>query len=313
MARRKGHTFTRRPEGQAFPLVWQLGSVGKGAQRPDPTETRHGRLVRQKFEGGSSTAVPVPPGTPQKEFEPLRCGAGCRELECAFVEQEFYRQWFARFVLCIARCAMACKQLSVAALKPRYEGVVAFGGPCILVVLMCAMLNSCRSGLSDKRLNRISEHTPAVSFHRGGQHLWCQELTLGEFSHGVGEALWVTQSDSVRSTGKFRGRWHSSRGRVHFGVMRRECMSGDPTLDQVEFSEYMDVRWGERMYLVPSDDLAEFAHSITVGLEPRSSEFGRWFFGLRALGVRGFNTGIACDGRGAPPATHCAVDCCKLR
>jgi len=53
-------------------------------------------------------------------------------------------------------------------------------------------------------------------------------------------------------------------------VLKPSSQQGDPRLD----TRFLPVRWGDRQYLVPSDQLLDFTNQIKRGAEPRSSSFG---------------------------------------
>jgi len=66
------------------------------------------------------------------------------------------------------------------------------------------------------------------------------------------------------------GRWDIADGLITFQVLDRKPDGMDHSLP----SSLRPVRWGERLYLVPADELLEFCNQVNDGAEPRGDPHG---------------------------------------
>jgi hypothetical protein len=66
------------------------------------------------------------------------------------------------------------------------------------------------------------------------------------------------------------GRWDIADGLITFQVLDRKPDGLDHSLP----SSLRPVRWGERLYLVPADELLEFCNQVNDGAEPRGDPHG---------------------------------------
>lgn len=113
-------------------------------------------------------------------------------------------------------------------------------------------------------------------------------VTLGSLggSYYSGDGLGVNRTLSIYPDGRFEyawdgclGRYASAQGRVS---MDEDRLLFEPSRKEGEGSPFTRLRvlpWGERIYLVPEDELLDLANAINHGDEPRSDSNG--FFYLR--------------------------------
>jgi hypothetical protein len=66
------------------------------------------------------------------------------------------------------------------------------------------------------------------------------------------------------------GRWDIADGLITFRVLERKPDGMEHSLP----SSLRPVRWGERLYLVPADELIEFCNEVNDGAEPRNDPHG---------------------------------------
>jgi hypothetical protein len=102
-----------------------------------------------------------------------------------------------------------------------------------------------------------------------------------------GDGLGVNCSLTVTAKGKFTFQWNGCLGTydenkgsasINMGVLhiapqkpnRRDGFRGTPT-------EFYPVRWGARLYLVPTNDIIEFCSDFNQGSEPRRGNRGQHY------------------------------------
>jgi hypothetical protein len=85
-------------------------------------------------------------------------------------------------------------------------------------------------------------------------------------------------------------------GRLHLSFTFDNCREGLRGFP----AELIPVRWGERQYLLPADDLMRFCNAINSGAEPRQATWGRCLLrrGDEALSVSGWPD-LPAEGRDA--------------
>lgn len=109
--------------------------------------------------------------------------------------------------------------------------------------------------------------------------------TVGDYYFGDG--LGVNCNLTLSAKGKFTFQWNGCLGtydknegtaRVKDGILQivprkpnlRDGFRGTPT-------EFYPVRWGARMYLIPTNDIVEFCSDINQGSEPRRGNRGQHY------------------------------------
>jgi hypothetical protein len=102
-----------------------------------------------------------------------------------------------------------------------------------------------------------------------------------------GDGLGVNCSLTVTAKGSFTFQWNGCLGTydknegsasIKEGVLRivpqkpnvRDGFRGTPT-------EFYPVRWGARMYLIPTNDIVEFCSAFNQGTEPQRGNRGRYY------------------------------------
>jgi hypothetical protein len=97
----------------------------------------------------------------------------------------------------------------------------------------------------------------------------------------LGDGLGVNLTLVVAPDGAFSfrlqgclGTYARAEGRVsiHDGELWLETERKDS-----EFLHFLPFRWGDRLYLIPSDELHDFANAIDRGTEPRSDAHGLFY------------------------------------
>jgi len=102
-----------------------------------------------------------------------------------------------------------------------------------------------------------------------------------------GDGLGVNCSLKLTTKGNFSFKWQGCLGTydsnegdfgIKNGILRitpkkpnlREGFGGTPT-------EFYAIRWGSRMYLVPTNDIVEYCSDVNQGSEPRRGNFGHYY------------------------------------
>ena len=99
----------------------------------------------------------------------------------------------------------------------------------------------------------------------------------------LGKGLGFTFTLTVHPDGTFSSIWRGCLGIYAEASGSAFLRDGELVLEPVSRkggtsrgleTRFLPIRWGERQYLVPSDQRLELAYQINEGHEPRSSSFG---------------------------------------
>jgi hypothetical protein len=151
---------------------------------------------------------------------------------------------------------------------------------CILFfVLILGIVGYCLSESKTAFINRKSQKIEN-EIAQLKDHLWA-----GRYYHGDG--LGVNVSLILAPENGFTVTWHGCLGlydqnhgtvdwdgkriKLSFAYDLQEGYIGHYA------SEYKPIRWGERVYLIPTDEMIEFCNAVNDGREPRNGSWG-WFF-----------------------------------
>jgi len=139
-----------------------------------------------------------------------------------------------------------------------------------------------------------------AAIRKAPDHAWA-----GDYYQGDG--LGVNQSILLGPTGDFVFTWRGCLGVYdrNFGSFRLDGQKIRLTFTypnqrkgfQGIASELVPIRWGERRYLVPAEEMADFCNAVNTGEEPRDRLHG--LFLLRRNDVQ-----VKVDGRPAVPSEY---------
>ena len=103
-------------------------------------------------------------------------------------------------------------------------------------------------------------------------------------SYYRGDGLGVNHSLKIEADGTFSFRWDGCLGnyarsagtvaRRGGGLSLRTTSAHDPRGLAIPEGPYLPVRWGDRHYLIPADDVMSFVNEVNLGSEPRDDAHG---------------------------------------
>lgn len=155
--------------------------------------------------------------------------------------------------------------------------------PTVLFLLASIALAACMDEMKySKRAERSAEQRAQIikaEISSLGTHAWAGEYFEGD---GLGENV----SFMLAPESGYLFEWHGCLGLYDRNYGEVSDKDGTITLTFTLPNEregfegiadaFIPVSWGQRKYLIPTDDIAGFCNDVNAGIEPRKSPFGHY-------------------------------------
>ncbi len=127
---------------------------------------------------------------------------------------------------------------------------------------------------AEPQLAQIEQEIAAL-----GNHDWAGDYYYGDLTGVNVSVLLAPKSGYIFKAGGCTGLYGFDRGSVEYANGKLKFASLIPELEKQSAKyakERLCIPWGERSYLIASDDVVDFCNSVNAGREPRSEITGKF-------------------------------------